>query len=429
MELLIRVVAGDAQAMSLAMAGTGESSTAVRDAAAFYIQQVMFATGSHSYRVLGLDPDASEERLKSHHRWLTRWLHPDRNRDEFEAIYSERVNRAWQDLRNQERRERYDQGRSGLPAPGAIHARGNRSPLARSVRLDGAEPGMNLRWLPRAIFGGLGVCALVIVTMFYLIRNANPPPPPEALPSEVEPASRLMSSAPAKAETSDGSVAKTEPVEPQSPAPAALPVAESPPPASMAFTSPENPLPPDSPAKVQASAPTPVPTKPRPEREEDRKLASSPREVENQGASAVELPAPEQVVDHREPEQAPDPAPISQRDANRLLGRFSEVYAEGDLSGMRAMFTADASSPDGGLDDILDEYDQLFERSSHRVLAVRNVRFFAKGETLTIIASYEASLRTGRLGRSRSHGNLRLELRRENDQWLIYRLQHHDQSG
>jgi hypothetical protein len=170
-----------------------------------------------------------------------------------------------------------------------------------------------------------------------------------------------------------------------------------------------------------------VPTNPRPEPKDDRQLVSSPGDVTTRDAD-VEAPVPEQVVDHREPQQAPDRAPVSQREANRLLGRFSEVYAEGDLAGMRAMFTADASSPDGGLDAILDEYDQLFERSSHRVLAVRDVRWFAAGDTFTIIAGYEASLRRGRLGRSRSHGNLRLELRRENDQWLIYRLQHHDRS-
>ncbi len=55
MLLLIRIVAGDEHALGLAQLSTGEPGRVLREAAAFYIQQVLFAPGSSSYRVLGVD--------------------------------------------------------------------------------------------------------------------------------------------------------------------------------------------------------------------------------------------------------------------------------------------------------------------------------------------------------------------------------------
>jgi hypothetical protein len=108
MSLLLRLAAGEEEASQAAKAESGEPVETVREAAIFYLQQVCFASGGSSYRVLGVDPDAGEERIREHYRWLARWLHPDRNPDEWEVVFSERVGQAWQDLRTAERRQRYD---------------------------------------------------------------------------------------------------------------------------------------------------------------------------------------------------------------------------------------------------------------------------------------------------------------------------------
>jgi hypothetical protein len=97
---------------------------------------------------------------------------------------------------------------------------------------------------------------------------------------------------------------------------------------------------------------------------------------------------------------------------------------------MRALFAPDARGPAGGLDAILADYRRVFSDSRERSLSVRDVSWFVSGETFTIVASFEASLTSGRAGRvRRTRGDLRLDLRREGDQWQIYRMQHGERRG
>ena len=123
------------------------------------------------------------------------------------------------------------------------------------------------------------------------------------------------------------------------------------------------------------------------------------------------------------------PAPNS-RAANKVLASFSQAYSDGSLAGMRALLTQDVRGPRGGLDSILAEYDLLFGSSRERSLALRDVSWFTSGETFTIIASYDATVVAARNGRQlRTRGDLRMDLRRENDQWRIFRLRHDQRGG
>jgi hypothetical protein len=120
---------------------------------------------------------------------------------------------------------------------------------------------------------------------------------------------------------------------------------------------------------------------------------------------------------------------IRQSDANRLLGSFSRAFEQGDLQQMRELFAADARGPQGGLREILRDYDRVFGDSSERSLVVRDVNWFEDGENVTIVAGYDASV-TSRGGKARrTRGDLRLDLRRENDRWRIYRLRHDERPG
>ena len=76
---LLRIAAGEAQSREIASAISGETADVVAEAAVLFIQQVMFHPGGDSYRLLGVSPASPDSQVKEHHRWLVRWLHPDRN--------------------------------------------------------------------------------------------------------------------------------------------------------------------------------------------------------------------------------------------------------------------------------------------------------------------------------------------------------------
>jgi hypothetical protein len=136
-----------------------------------------------------------------------------------------------------------------------------------------------------------------------------------------------------------------------------------------------------------------------------------------------------------EPETAATSAPpplvqpgVGMRDANRLLNVFSAAYESGNIDDMRAMFAKDMQGVNGDARETLAEYDRLFDSSSERKLSVRDVNWFADGDTLTIVASYHATVTQNKRQR-RTQGNLRLDLRRDNDRWLIVRLKHDERPG
>lgn len=474
MLLLIRIVAGDEAALSEARQRSEEAGAVVREAAAFYIQQVMFVSGSNSYRLLGVDADAPDERIKEHYRWLVRWLHPDRNPDEWEVIYADRVNRAWQDMRTPERRQRFDEARAGEAAsayqgdPRAYSTGERAATAARHSQVvpqdyEASETGYNaLRWLPKLIFGALGVSAVLALGLLWLLRPPAPAdepqvaaemqdPPVVAAPVAVEP-SKEESAATANAIPSLPELAEEELVAgappiadaslaPGNPAPSdasalsvpalkperAKPVAAALPTAVVASQTrlPERPasLRTESPASPGKTRGTTVAVQA--SRESRRPVASAPIAVS--AATTPEVPA--QVPTARREVAAAEaglPA-IDDRVANRLVGQLSQAYGDGDLQRMRMLITSNAIGGDGAL---LDEYDRLFASSEQRSLSISNVSWLQDGDSATIIATYVATVqaRNGRRAR-RTGGDMRLDLRVEGGQWRIYRLSHDDRRG
>jgi hypothetical protein len=95
---LMRIAAAAPEACQAAVAQTGEPNGVVIEAARFYLQQVLFGPGGDCYRILGIEPTASRETARSHMRWLLEWLHPDRNNNSWDAVYAERVLKAWREV-------------------------------------------------------------------------------------------------------------------------------------------------------------------------------------------------------------------------------------------------------------------------------------------------------------------------------------------
>ena len=80
----------------------------VRDAAGFFIEQVMLFPEADSYRVLGASPTAANFELRRNMALLLRWLHPDIDQKGERSIFAARVTKAWGDLKTPERRAAYD---------------------------------------------------------------------------------------------------------------------------------------------------------------------------------------------------------------------------------------------------------------------------------------------------------------------------------
>jgi hypothetical protein len=106
--MLLQIAAGDEQATHDAVRATGRSRDVVRDAAAFFIEQVLFCPEADSYRVLGTNPTASSGELRRNMALLLRWLHPDLDPQGERSIFASKVTLAWNDLKTQEKRAAYD---------------------------------------------------------------------------------------------------------------------------------------------------------------------------------------------------------------------------------------------------------------------------------------------------------------------------------
>lgn len=134
---LLRIAAGDDEAERAAIALTGRSRDTVRHAAAFFIEQILFAPDADSYRVLGADAQASAVELRRHVALLLRWLHPDLDPGGERSIFIGRVTGAWNNLKTPARRAAYDDQRRKSDAVrrrGKATGRSNASRLAAALR-------------------------------------------------------------------------------------------------------------------------------------------------------------------------------------------------------------------------------------------------------------------------------------------------------
>src|SRR5262245_33038599 len=95
---LMRIAAASPEACQAAATQTGEPVSVVIEAARFYLQQVLFRPDADCYRILGVEPTTPRETARSHMRWLLQWLHPDRNNNSWDAVYANRVLKAWREV-------------------------------------------------------------------------------------------------------------------------------------------------------------------------------------------------------------------------------------------------------------------------------------------------------------------------------------------
>jgi len=102
--LVLRLLARLPEAEAEAMRHTGQPLTVLREAAEFYVIQIMLHSQSDSYRILGVPPNASREEMRANMASLLRWLHPDLNGSETRGALAKKVLRAWDEVKTPDRR-------------------------------------------------------------------------------------------------------------------------------------------------------------------------------------------------------------------------------------------------------------------------------------------------------------------------------------
>lgn len=207
MNRLLWLANGSPETLGDAVRQTGSKADELRDAARFLVQQLCFARGASHYRVLGLEPDATVEQIKEHHRLLMRLFHPDRagSGESWTDHFASRVNEAWTVLSRAQPRAVYDAGRSPsssqVVVPVAVGStvsfptRPVHAPRPRKsifLRVRNLAP---RRWIPALVLGGFALAAMLVVWGVYETRPrvvvlARPTPEtaldPEAVSADSE---------------------------------------------------------------------------------------------------------------------------------------------------------------------------------------------------------------------------------------------------
>jgi hypothetical protein len=154
---LLKVAAGDAACEEAAAAALGRPREALREAATFFIEQILLAPGADSYRVLGAGPAATTSDLRRNMALLMRWLHPDVAREGERAVFAARIAAAWNTLKTPERRAAYERERwtpavssNGADVEG-LRAKARARRGHRSRGPEGRPPGRRKGRLPRLL--------------------------------------------------------------------------------------------------------------------------------------------------------------------------------------------------------------------------------------------------------------------------------------
>lgn len=106
--LLLAIAAGEEDALAEGARLLDRSKDTLIASARFFVEQVLLAPDSSSYRMLGVETDAPTADLRRHIALVLKYLHPDRDPDGDRAALALRVTGAWENLKTPDRRAAYD---------------------------------------------------------------------------------------------------------------------------------------------------------------------------------------------------------------------------------------------------------------------------------------------------------------------------------
>jgi hypothetical protein len=435
------------------------SPAELKAAALFFIEQVLFHHDVSHYRVLGIEPGASLDQIKEHHRLLMRVFHPDRESqaDEWKSAFATRINLAYTALRDPETRRSHDAALRAAAKPGKAAQPARRSaairPAVPKSRISGLPP-IVLRFLPQWVLAGTALVAFVVVGAVYL---NNPPVTALQAVETVRIAAPLPEAPVAHALAVETVVAAAEPLE-RPPEPEAVPQQPASMPAPVAVSVPA-PLPKSEPrqerAPVQKLAPAPKPlptpapaiarvTAP-PYAATPIKLATPP--LQNDAAAMPAGPTPRrspalpaavaqpaevravQAVASLAPTPVPQPPreppviPRAAPDPDATLAQFMSCYERGDTQAFMALFDEVAIGRAGGKPQIRRQHESLFRSTDLRHLAIDGMAWSQEGDWIRGEGRYRKTVMPkGELRLQTETGIFRIELQRRGEQALIMGL-------
>ncbi|MDQ1314391.1 MAG: hypothetical protein QG662_500 [Pseudomonadota bacterium] len=438
----------------------------LKAAAMFFVEQVLFHHDVSHYRVLGVEPGASLDQIKEHHRLLMRVFHPDRDNraDDWKGAFATRINLAYSNLRDPDARQRHDAElkqvvQPGSPSRAARRATPMHRPAARVSRASGLPP-IVMRHLPQWVLAGTALVAFGVVGTVYL---DNPPAHTVAAGIPIPPAAPMRETAAELAPAVETIITGPETTA-LPPAPDALPQQ----PASIAAPAPMVTL---MPASAPKPAPAPVQTPPRtrtPVQVATRPVlyktpalparatvshqapATAPQPAMGRAAQGVAniVPAPVLAQPSDEPAltdiaPVPNPQPEvmvpklarpaprtaevatrpTQADPNTTLSQFKSSYERGDTQAFMSLFDEVAIGSAGGKSQIRRQHDSLFRTTDLRHIAIDGMAWSQEGDWIRGEGRYrKTQMPKGELKLQTETGIIRIELLRNGGRALIMGL-------
>ena len=419
MRNLLRVALGREEAIAEASAATGQAGAHLVEAALFFVEQQLLARECEHdpWRVLGAAPGTDEAGLRAHHHLLVRLVHPDRN-DDWPSAYAERVNRAWRQLRVAE-------GRELAMSPAAAHVDSGRgitgeawdARQARPLHCEPAPAPFPVRapsqriWMRAAILAGVIVSAAVAWQQWpapeALVDGAATVPAAD-LATDPEPTNTI-------ADLPEALVA-IDALLPPAPPPfldkVTADATVEPSPASTATIRNE--------AAVAATVARP---RPAPPRTATTTVAVTPEPAPAAATLVVGASTASETAADAVPPAAPAPAvisdlplPPSDREALALLDRHALLYAEGDLSGILALYAREVHNDHRLLAPIAAGYARVFDDTARRSIELDALKWQRHEDRITGHARYKLNQQPrGGLWRRAERGRVDFELVRDGD--------------
>lgn len=183
MDQVLWLANGSPEILEVASRQTGARAEELREAARFVLQQWCFIRSANHYRTLGLEPEATPEQIKEHHRLLIRLFHPDRgaSRANWTDQYASRVNEAWTVLSRPSARADYDVRLRQSPEQNLVPTAASTSPKqnGRTRKRRTHRPHSRFtrlrRWWAGLALSGLALAAALLVGGVHLL---GPPAAP-----------------------------------------------------------------------------------------------------------------------------------------------------------------------------------------------------------------------------------------------------------
>jgi hypothetical protein len=415
-------------------------------ASLFFIEQVLFRHDSDHYRLLGVEPGASADQIKEHHRLLMRVFHPDReNRaDDWKDAFATRINLAYTALRDPHTRRDYDAtlipaARPGAKLPAVRRASASRPKPASPRSRRSSLPPLLLRYLPQWVLAGSALVAVMVVGAVYLNNPRAPAAQQRAVARVAE--DMRQDIAPDILALNRQRAAVEDPLQPaavearaptplraSAPAPTLRPepvveAAMAPPRSGSphrADTRPARVVRSDPPAP--AAAPTPSITPAALPRPPEIAVIEAAAHVELVQPPVRSAPPPAPAPAQPEPHPA-EAAPPAQPDPDATLAQFMASFERGDTQAFMALFDEVAIGRAGGKQNIRREHESLFRSTELRHIAIDGMAWVREGDWIRGEGRYRKTLmRKGELVLRTETGVFRIQLVRHGDQALIMGL-------